>query len=117
MSVTLNQKGLDHARRLVEAHHYVIDSDWGDAQPDSDAGNAEIERNGYEGYGAWHLAVRTEENEGTKGRYMFPFGDFRRVHRSALAAAKQRAGEWDYKDVLEAADALLSRIPDPAAKS
>ena len=113
MPVRLNKRGLDHARRLIDANHYVKDSDWGEAQPDADAENAKVERDGYDGFGEWHLAEDTGENEDTKGRYMFPFGDFDRLHRSALTAAKQRAGEWDYDDVLKAADELLEKIPDP----
>jgi hypothetical protein len=113
MPVKLNQAGLKHARALIEASHYVKESDWGDLQPDADAENAKVARDGYDGFGAWHLAEDTDQNPETKGRYMFPYGDFDRVHRSALTAVKQRAGEWDYDDVLEAADELLAKIPDP----
>jgi hypothetical protein len=35
------------------------------------------------------------------------FGDFKKLHRSALVAAKQRAGSEDYKDVQSASDRLL----------
>lgn len=113
MTVKLNQAGLDHARSLIEAHHYAKDSDWSEAQPKSDDENAKIGRDGYAGFAEWHLAEDTSENEDTKARYMFPYGDFRRLHRSALIAIKQRAGEWHYDDVLAAADELLEKVPDP----
>ncbi|MBB4658274.1 hypothetical protein [Parvularcula dongshanensis] len=113
MSVKLNQKALDHARDLIKANHYVKASDWSEAAPTAARENEKIERDGYEGYAKWFLAEKTEENEGTKGRYMFPYGDFSRVHRSGLAAAKQRAGEWGYDDVLKAADELMEMIPEP----
>jgi hypothetical protein len=35
----------------------------------------------------------------TKGRYKFPYGDFRDVHRCGLLAAKSRAGQNKYADV------------------
>ncbi|PAP75283.1 hypothetical protein [Rubrivirga marina] len=111
MSVQLNTSGRDHARDLVAKDQYVKDSDWSEAQPSTDDENDFIERNGWDAYAQWHLAIDTDENEETKGRYKFPFGDFRRVHRSGLVAAKQRAGEWDYADVEEAADALLQDVP------
>lgn len=113
MTVKLNQAGLDHARSLIEADHYVKDSDWSEAQPTSDDENAKIDRDGYPGFAEWHLAEDTSENEDTKARYMFPYGDFRRLHRAALIATKQRAGEWDYDDILAAADELLEKVPDP----
>lgn len=43
---------------------------------------------------------------------MFPYGDFRRLYRSGLIAAKQRAGEWDHDDVEQAADRLLQDVPE-----
>ena len=113
MPVQLNPAGRDHARRLVDASHYVKDSDWSEAQPSPDDENDFLESHGWDEFSKWHLAVDTDEAEGTKGHYKFPFGDFRRVHRSGLVAAKQRAGEWDYADVEEAADALLEDVPAP----
>lgn len=113
MSVKLNKPALDHARDLIEANHYVIDSDWSEAQPTTGDENDKIDRDGYSGFSEWHLAIDTDETEENKSRYMFPYGDFRRIHRSALIAIKQRAGEWDYDDVLDAADDLLSKIPEP----
>ena len=40
-----------------------------------------------------------------------PYGDFNKLHRSALIAAKQRAGSEDYNDVQSAADRLLEKLP------
>lgn len=112
MPVELHRAGLAHARELVSAHQYVKDSDWSDAQPSREDENDFIEQHDYDAFGRWHLAVDTDEGEGTKGHYKFPFGDFRRLHRSALIAIKQRAGEWDYGDVQGAADELLADVPE-----
>jgi hypothetical protein len=38
------------------------------------------------------------------------YGDFRRVHRSALIACQFRAAEWRHKDVELAAHELLQRL-------
>ena len=35
--------------------------------------------------------------EATKGRYKFPYGDFRTVHRDGLIAAKERAAQQGYQ--------------------
>src|SRR5918998_3384832 len=40
-----------------------------------------------------------------------PLEDFKKLHRSALVAAKQPAGSEDYNDVQSAADRLLEMLP------
>lgn len=115
MALTVHPPGRDHARRLVDSHHYVKESDWSDAQPTPDEENAYIDAHGWDAFGSWHLAVDPDESEETKARYKYPFGDFTRLHRSALIAAKQRAGEWDHGAVQQAADALLADVPEPDA--
>lgn len=111
MPVHVHRNGLEHARRLVADAHYVKDSDWSEAQPSTDDENDFIDRNGWGAYAGWHLAEDTDEGEETKGRYKFPYGDLRRVHRSALVAAKQRAAQQGYDDVEQAADRLLQDVP------
>lgn len=36
----VNADAVAHARRLIDAKQYVLDSDWGESQPDVDAQNA-----------------------------------------------------------------------------
>ena len=33
---TVNEAAVAHARRLIDARQYVLDSDWGDVQPRAD---------------------------------------------------------------------------------
>jgi len=114
-SYRVNDAGVAKARQLIDAGQYVLDSEWSDAQPDADAGNAQLERHGYEGFGEWHLAVDTDAGQETKERYGFVYGDFDRVHRSGLIAAKQRAAQNDHDDVEAAADDLLDRLDEVRA--
>lgn len=39
-SYSVNQAGVDRARSLIDARQYVLDSTWGEVQPDADAENA-----------------------------------------------------------------------------
>jgi hypothetical protein len=64
-----------------------------------------------EAFAKWHLAYDTEASEETKSRYKIPFGDFKKLCRSAVVAAKQRAGSEDYNDVQSAAESLLEMLP------
>jgi hypothetical protein len=106
----VNDDGVAKARRMIDSTQYDLDSAWGDAAPSTEQENDKIERDGYDGYGEWHLAVDTEASEGTKDRYNFPFGDFRRVVRSGLVAAKQRAAQNDHDAVEQTADELLAQL-------
>lgn len=36
-SYTVNGAGVERARELIKARQYVLDSDWGEVQPDADA--------------------------------------------------------------------------------
>jgi len=49
-------------------------------------------------------------SDGTKARYAFVFGDFRRVHRSGIIACHFRAAEWRHKEIEPAAHRLLQYL-------
>lgn len=106
----VNDAGLARARRLIDSNQYDLQTPWSDAAPSAAEENAQIERHGYDGYGEWHLALDTEASEGTKDRYGFPYGDFRRVVRAALIHAKQRAVQNGHDQVAAAAGDLLDRL-------
>ena len=76
----------------------------------ADDGNAEIEKHGWAGYAAWHLAVDPDATEETKKRFAFPYGDFSKVNRAALIHGKQRAVQNGHDEIAEAADRLLQRL-------
>lgn len=106
----LNTEAVAHARALIDKRQYVLDSDWGDVQPDAEAQNAYLETHSWEDYALWHLGLTDGANDGTKARYAFVYGDLRRVHRSALIACVYRAAEWRHKDVELAAHDLLQHL-------
>jgi hypothetical protein len=88
-SYDVNPVGVEHCRRMVESRQYVLDSDWGQRQPDAAAQNAYLESHSWEA---------------------FVVGDFRRVHRTALIACVYRAAEWRHKRVELAAHELLQLL-------
>jgi hypothetical protein len=109
-SYEVNPAAVAHCRRLVESRQYVLDSDWGEVQPDASAQNAYLERHSWDEYAAWHLGLTTGATDGTKARYAFVYGDLRRVHRSGLIACVYRAAEWRHKSVELAAHELLQLL-------
>ena len=106
----VNKDAVAKARKLIDAGTYDDRTQWSDAAPSADDENAEIDKHGYDGYGAWHLAVDPDASPETKGRYKFPYGDFRKVNRAALIHAKQRAAQNDHDEIEKAADDLLERL-------
>jgi len=113
----LNDAAIARARELIRAHQYVLDSDWGDVQPDAEAGNRYLEKHTWEEYGAWHLGLTVGANDETKARHAFGYGDFRRVHRTGLIACVYRAAEWRHKKVEVAAHELLQDLDRAAGIS
>ena len=114
-SYSLNERAVARARRLIDARQYVLDSDWGDVQPRADAENAFLESHSWEEYAEWHLGLTDGATDGTKARYGFVYGDFRRVHRTGLIACVYRAAEWRHKEVELAAHELLQQLDNTSA--
>ncbi|UDY35137.1 hypothetical protein [Dermatobacter hominis] len=106
----VNPAAVARAEALIDARQYVLDSDWGAAQPGAAEQNAFLERHGWDEYAEWHLGLTEGATDGTKARYAFVYGDFRRVHRTALIACVYRAAEWRHKAVELAAHDLLQRL-------
>jgi hypothetical protein len=114
-SYEVNSAAVENARRLIDARQYILESDWGDVQPSSDDENAFLDRHSWKEYAAWHLGLTVGANDETKARHAFVFGDFRRVHRSALIACVYRASEWRHKDIELAAHDLLQHLDATSA--
>jgi hypothetical protein len=109
-SYTVSRRAVTHARRLIDARRYVLNSDWGEVQPRAEDENAFLEKHPWKEYAAWHIGLTEGATDETKGRYAFVIGDFRRVHRSGIIAAHYRAAEWRHKEVELAAHRLLQYL-------
>jgi hypothetical protein len=109
-SYSVNSDAIAQARRLIDARQYVLDSDWGQVQPNAAAQNSYLDKHTWEEYAAWHLGLTDGAADETKARYAFVYGDLRRVHRTALIASVYRASEWRHKDIELAAHDLLQRL-------
>jgi hypothetical protein len=105
MTVKLNERAYEHARRLIDEGRFVLDErdDWSEHQPSAQQENEFIDRHGYAEYGRWHLGIDDERPVETKARYRFPYGDFERVHRCGVLSAESRAAQYDHTDIEVAA--------------
>jgi hypothetical protein len=109
-SYSVNARAVAKARSLIDAHQYVLDSEWGEVQPSAADENAYLESHSWGEYAEWFLGLTEGATDETKARHGFVFGDFRRVHRSGLIACEYRAAEWRHKDVELAAHRLLQHL-------
>lgn len=111
---TVNPDAVRFLEQLIDARRYVLDSEWGEVQPDAQRENTYLERHSWDEYARWHLGLTEGANDGTKARHAFCVGDFSRVHRSGLIASVFRASQWRHKAVELAAHDLLQRLDEAA---
>jgi len=114
-SYSVNEGAIAHARRLIDARQYVLDSDWGEVQPRAEDENAFLKGHSWDEYAEWHMGLNQEATDETKSRYAFVYGDFRRVHRTGLIACQYRAAEWRHKEIELAAHNLLQLLDKKTA--
>jgi hypothetical protein len=114
---TVNKRAVAHARKLIDARQYSLDSDWGESQPRAEDENRFLESHSWDEYADWHLGLTDDATDETKGRYAFVFGDFRRIHRTGIIACHFRAAEWRHKEIELAAHELLQYIDKKAPKA
>ncbi|MCC2033452.1 hypothetical protein [Microbacterium allomyrinae] len=114
MAIELNKPALRHARALIRDGKVVRDErdDWSEAAPTADEENSFIDREGWTEYSHWHLGIDESEDRETKGAYSFPFGDFRKVHRSGVISGESRAGQYDHTEIRDELKSLLELIDD-----
>ena len=112
MTVRLNSRAYEYAKRLISEGKFVFDDRdaWSEHRPSAQQENEFIRQNGFAEYGRWYLGINDEKGEQTKGHYEFPFGDFENVHRCGVLTAESRAGQYKHYDIENAAAHLHGMI-------
>jgi hypothetical protein len=105
VSVRLNTRAYEYAKRLINEAKFVIDARdaWSEHRPSAQKENELMRKHGFAEYGKWHLGINDEKNEQTKGHYEFPYGDFQNVHRCGVLNAETRAGQYKHYNIENAA--------------
>ncbi|SFQ54066.1 hypothetical protein [Hymenobacter arizonensis] len=115
MSISLNPQAVIYAKRLIRDGNIKNDEGhWSEHNPNTEEENAFLEEHEIEEYGNWHLGIDTSKGENTKGRFKYPYGDFKSVHRDGLIAVKERAAQQGCTDIENAADQLLKALEENA---
>ncbi len=110
----LNSTAYDYATTLIKEDKIDKVSDWSFS---SEEENALLGEDGddWDNYAKWFLLENEDANEETKERYKFPFGKDGKIYRKALTAIRQRAAQFNYDDVFEAAGKLIDMIDEEKA--
>jgi hypothetical protein len=92
MVVKLSKRAYEHSKELIQVGHMVLDERdaWSEHQPSAEKENEFIHQHGFREYGKWYLGIDDAENEETKGRYKFPYGDFNNVHRCGVLSVRKQ---------------------------
>lgn len=106
----VNDAAVKQAKALIDDGKYDDETEWSDAAPDAGDSNREIDKESFDEFAKWHLAVDPDATEGTKKSVAFPYGDFKKVNRAALIHAKQRASQNGHDAIEKAADEVLSYL-------
>ena len=106
----VNDRAVEFALELIAKRQFVLDSNWGEVQPKAKDENAYLEDHSWEEYSRWHLGLTEGAADGTKARYAFVYGDFRRIHRTGIIAVHYRAAEFRHKEIELAAHRLLQEL-------
>ena len=115
MSISLNSAAVSFAKKLIKDGKIKNDQGhWSQHNPNPTEENTFLKKHEMDEYANWHLGLDKSKGEETKGRYKFPYGDFKTVHRDGLIAAKERAAQSGYNDIEKAADELLTLLEKQA---
>lgn len=114
---SVNPAAVKNIKKLIKSGKVVRDKngDWAQAQPSPKQGTAVIKKKGLKEFAKWNIAVDKSKDKDEKGRYRFPVGDFKKVHRSGVIAARVRASQFHHRKV-EKACIELEELIDKKAK-
>jgi hypothetical protein len=112
MAIQINKDAVSHANGLIRRGAIVHDDrdDWSEHAPSASDGNAYIDEHGMKEYAKWFLGEDSDQPEENKGRYLFPYGDFTKVHRCAVISGEGRAGQYNHGSIEKAEKDLLEKI-------
>jgi hypothetical protein len=114
-SIELNEIAFTFAMELIKQGEVIADGKgaWAKHRPSAHEENEFIRLHGFAQYAKWHLGIDHRFPENSKRRYKFPYGDFKKVHRCGLLAAKARARQYGYAEIDNAAEQLGLAINQP----
>lgn len=112
MAIRLNQEAVAHARQMIQ-QGLEVNHDrghWEAVQPTKDEVLHFLQTHDLDEYGLWFLGIDEEADQQDPQRYVYPYGDLKIVHMSALLAAESQAQQHQDHDIKKAAHELLQLL-------
>jgi|HubBroStandDraft_4_1064222.scaffolds.fasta_scaffold120692_1 hypothetical protein len=110
MAIILNKAAYIHANTIIknglEVEH--DSNNWNAVKPTEDEVIRYLDSHTLSEYGNWFLAINTDADQKDPLKYMYPFGDLKVLHRSALIAIEREAGSKHHHEIKKAAQDLLN---------
>jgi hypothetical protein len=112
MAIKLNHAGLDHAQYLIknglEVEHHPCN--WKEHAPTQDEVAKFLETHYTSEYGLWFLAEDTDIPSNNKDRYLYPVGDLKILHLTAITDSEKQANRAGHTEIANAARQLVNAI-------
>jgi hypothetical protein len=117
MTLRLNRSALDHAEKLIRNRQCVLDEQgqWSDHRPSRTAEKHFFAEHGVAEFQKWFLGEDDERRLDDRRRYRFAYGDFSKLHRCGVLAARARAARVEHADIERAAAQLCAMLDALAA--
>lgn len=112
MAILLNRRGLAYAEYLITFDEIeTTPGNWNDHKPTVDEVDKFLNTHYTSEYGQWFLGINTDYPRDTKEHYLYPHGDLKIVHRSAIEQVEKEA---QTNEIKEAARKLLQLVDKKA---
>jgi hypothetical protein len=109
--VRLNQEAYNQARSIIENGLEVEhDKNWEAVKPTEDEVIHFLDTHSLKDYGRWFLGIDPDADPDDKSKYLYPSGDLKVIHKSALELSEKEAARKGDGDVAAAARKLLTLI-------
>jgi len=112
MAIKLHKEGYEHAEEMimlgVEVDH--IPNNWAEVKPTVDDELNYIDSHSRDEYGLWYLGIDTSIPSDNRDKFVYPYGDFNVVQKSALIVAEEQAKKNNHDEIAVAARALLKMV-------
>jgi len=109
--VRLNHEAYNHARSIIENGLEVEhDSNWDAVKPTEDEVINFLDTHALKEYGSWFLGIDPDADPNDKSKYLYPTGDLKVIHRSALELSEKEAARKGHGEIAAAARKLLTLI-------
>lgn len=116
--LAFHKDAFEYAKKQIKQGNVDCgEHNWAENKPTPQAQDVYLSDHTYHEYGQWFLGTKKGTSEDTKEHFEFPLGNFNKVYRSGVIAAKQRAAQFKHHEIEEAAAELLDLIDSTACKA